>query len=279
MSATSQHAEQTGMVTFVVPTKNSERTLEACLASIKAQQDADVEVELVVVDNHSTDATQQIAKIYADQLIIAGPERSAQRNLGASAGSGDHVVFIDSDMVVSPHVARDVAATFAHDPALVTLVLPEYAFGEGFWAKCRALEKRLYVGVAEVEAARAFRRHDVLAAGGYDEGMNAHEDWDLPDRIVAQGGGLGRIAAHVDHDEGRIRLAHIFGKKRYYGAATTAYVKDHGSLAMRRLARTSLFSQPRLLLRDPVHAAGLFVLKAVEAAGLLTGALRSRRQD
>ena len=276
MSATSQHAEQVQMVTFVVPTKNSDRTLEACLASIKAQRDADI--ELIVVDNYSTDATPEIAKRYADQLILAGPERSAPRNLGARAGRGDYVVFIDSDMVVSPDVGREVAATFAQDPALTTLVLPEYAFGEGFWAKCRALEKRLYLGVAAVEAARAFRRPEVLAVGGYDEGMNAHEDWDLPDRIVAQGGGLGRITAHVDHDEGCIRLMNVFGKKRYYGAATTAYVKDHGSLAVRRLARTSLFSQPKLLLRNPVHAAGLFVLKAVEAVGLLTGALSARRQ-
>lgn len=277
MSLTSHDSDDVvaSKVTFIVPTKNSDRTLEACLASIRAQRDADV--ELIVVDNHSTDQTQRIAARHAHQLIIAGPERSAQRNLGARTGSGEFVVFIDSDMVVSPFVARDVVETFGRDGDLVALVLPEYAFGEGFWARCRALEKRLYVGAAEVEAARAFRRTQVVSAGGYDEKLTGHEDWELPDRLVAAGGVVGRTAAHVDHDEGRIRLRYVFGKKQYYGGDTRSYIGTHGGAALRRLTRTSLFTNPRLLLAEPVHALGLFILKAVEAAGLLVGAARSRQ--
>lgn len=50
-------------VTVVVPTRNNERTIDACLRSVTAQS---VPVTLVVVDNHSTDATATIAAEHAD---------------------------------------------------------------------------------------------------------------------------------------------------------------------------------------------------------------------
>jgi len=57
------------LVTVVVPTKNAERTLGACLASVRQQTGH--AVELIVVDNHSTDASVEIARRYADAVEIA----------------------------------------------------------------------------------------------------------------------------------------------------------------------------------------------------------------
>lgn len=263
-----------GRVSFVVPTRNSGRTIEACLRSIQAQQDADVEV--IVVDNHSTDATPAIAAGIADRLIVAGPERSAQRNHGARAATGQFVVFIDSDMVLSSGIAADVRATFARTPEVSGLIIPELAFGSGFWASCRELEKRLYLGDPTVEAARAFPTDVFLAAGGYNLAHTGHEDWELPDRLQRAGGTIGRIDAVVHHDEGRISLTRQFAKKRYYGRDTRSYVAEQRGRALRRLARTSLFTRPRLLLAHPRRALGLTVLKSVEAAGLLSGTLSRR---
>src|SRR5689334_15752829 len=79
------------LVTFVVPTKNAARTLAACLASVRAQEYD--RVELVVVDNHSTDDTADIAHRYADRVDTLGPERSAQRNHGWRVANGEHVAF------------------------------------------------------------------------------------------------------------------------------------------------------------------------------------------
>ena len=70
------------LVSVVVPTRNAARTLDACLRSIRSQTYG--RVELVVVDNHSLDATPEIARRYVDAFETSGPERSAQRNRGAS---------------------------------------------------------------------------------------------------------------------------------------------------------------------------------------------------
>ena len=92
------------IVTVVVPTRNAERTLPTCLASIRAQTYPNV--ELVVVDNSPTHATMAIAKEYTDHAVTWGPERSAQRNHGWRIGSGEYLVFIDADMVLRSEERR-----------------------------------------------------------------------------------------------------------------------------------------------------------------------------
>ncbi|WP_235834553.1 glycosyltransferase family 2 protein [Actinomadura logoneensis] len=252
-------------MTVVVPTRDSARTLERCLASIRAQSEP---VELVVVDNASTDGTPAIAAAYADTVLTGGPERSAQRNLGWRAASGDVVAFVDSDMVVAPGVAAEAAGAFGADPGLGGLVIPEESFGQGFWARVRAVEKRAYLGDPAVEAARVFRRTALAEVGGYDEGLSAFEDWDLADRVAATGLRIGRTSAGVLHDEGRLTLRSAYRKRRYYGRWLPAY-RDRPTA--RSFGRGGTLR--RLPLREsPVAAAGVLVLKATEAAGLLAGA-------
>lgn len=261
-----------GRVTVVVPTRNSQRTLQACLRSARAQNDADVEI--VVVDNRSTDDTVAIARAHADVVETWGPERSAQRNRGAALGSGEHVLFIDSDQTLTSRVAAEVVVAFAANSAIGGLVVPEFAHGEGFFAASRTLEKRLYLGDETVEAARAFRWSALVEVGGYDEDLTGAEDWDLPDRIRAAGHGLSRIDAPVWHDEGRVRLGTTFAKKRYYGRGMPRY---RSKPTARPIARTSLLRQPMVLARSPVRTGGLVVLKAVEAAGIALGAYEASR--
>ena len=172
-------------VSFIVPTKNAERTIAACVRSLRGQHlEPGVcdRVEVVLVDNHSTDRTVELATPYVDHVEIAGPERCAQRNLGAARSAGDVVVFVDADMVLEPTIAVESARAIAHGD-LDLLVLPELAFGESFFAECRSLEKRLYLGDASVEAGRAIRHTLFDTVGGWDETLTAGEDWDLGVRL------------------------------------------------------------------------------------------------
>lgn len=258
-------------VTVVVPTKNAARTIEACLLSIRRQTHRDL--ELVVVDNHSTDGTAQIAARYAHRVEHAGPERSAQRNIGWRLGTGDIVVFVDADMTLEPEVVAEAVDMLGADTRLGTLVIPEHAFGKGFFARCRVVEKECYLGDPAVEAARVFRRQALERVSGFDEGLTAFEDWDLADRVAAAGYRTGRLTARVWHDEGTVRLRVLFAKKRYYGRWLTAY---------RDSARTSrTFSRRRFLRRlagrSPAMIAGVLILKLVEMAGMLAGARISPR--
>lgn len=260
-------------LTVVVPTKDSVRTIGACLLSARRQGGADVEI--VVVDNRSGDATIGAAEALADRVISAGSERSAQRNEGAAVATGEILLFVDSDQTLDPGVAAAVIEAFTTDADIGAVVVPELARGDGFWARCRALEKRLYVGDAAAEAARAYRRTRFEDLGGFHEELAGGEDYDLEDRVLAAGYRVGRVARHLWHDEGRVRLRGTFRKKRYYGRFLPAYVRS-GPRGWCRFARRSLLGRWRLLVADPAHAIGLVVLKLVDAAGLCVGALEGR---
>jgi glycosyltransferase involved in cell wall biosynthesis len=261
-------------VSFIVPTRNTERTLRACLESLRAQSHPDVEI--VVVDNHSDDATAAIARELADRLEVSGPERSGQRNHGACVSSGSVLVFADADMVFDTHVASEVFARLgpAGDPTIGALVIPERAFGSGYWARCRVLEKELYLGDPAVEAARAFRAEEFFDVGGYNETYVGPEDWDMADRATVAGRRVDRIDATVWHDEGRLRLRTAFRKKRYYGRGLALYLRAANH---RHLPRRSLMKL-RPLARKPHLAAGLAVLKTVEVSGGALGIAAARRQ-
>ncbi|MCA1838989.1 MAG: glycosyltransferase family 2 protein [Actinobacteria bacterium] len=263
-------------VTFIVPTRNSQRTLGSCLRSIREQTND--QVEIIVVDNSSSDATVRIAAHFSDIVKTAGPERSAQRNAGAWAASGDYLAFIDSDMVLSGDIAEEIVQEFESNPDVGSLVIPEVVTTGGFWQRCRALEKSGYMGDEAVEAARVFRKDTFAAIGGYNEELTAGEDWELSDRIKSAGGRVGRVRSYVNHDESGLTLRAAFKKKKYYGASFRHFLSQSEQSNRRRLFRRSLLRPFRLFRRDPFHVAGLYVLKSVELMGLLAGVIASSRR-
>lgn len=256
------------LVSIIVTTRNNEPTIATCLESIVAQTYANI--ELIVVDNRSSDATKTIARGFTKLVFDAGPERSAQRNFGASKANGAYILIIDSDMELNPKV---VEACVEQTTATEALIIPEISFGRGFWAACKSLERSFYVGATDVEAARFFNRELFLEAGGYNESMTGGEDWELTDRIAARTS-IGRIDEFILHNEGHITLKDALRKRLYYNQGFMQY---YGNSARGKNPLASVlryyrlyFSQPGKLLRRPLHGAGMLFMKTCEFG---TGAL------
>ena len=265
--------DRTPVVSVIVPTRDAASNLESCLVSIRDQ--IGVRVELIVVDNASSDNTKEIAGRFADVVIDAGPERSAQRNIGASLATAPVVVFIDADMVLDPGVLCEASSLITeHGADLV--ILSELAKASGAFGPARELEKTLYLGDESSEAARCFRREVFDAVGGFDESMTGFEDWDLHDRLTAGGAHVLRTEAITWHVETEISLREQFSKKRYYGQTSQSYL-NVGQRRRSALARTSLLANPRLLSKRPTATLALGVLKTVELTGLLVGSLEGSR--
>jgi glycosyltransferase involved in cell wall biosynthesis len=259
------------LVSVIVPTRNSARTLGACLASVVRQTYRNV--EMIVVDNDSSDDTRQIAARYECSVLVIGPERSAQRNHGARHAGGSHLLFVDSDMVLEPNVVEDCAA--AARSGAVAAIIPEVSFGEGFWARCKRLERSCYVGDDDIEAARFYERELFVRLGGFDEELNGPEDWDLSRRAAIAGARIARVPSLIRHDEGRLELGALLRKKYRYGKSYPAYRRIHRAATrpQSRLVRPAFIRNRGALASEPVAAVGMLAMKLLELSAGAAGAL------
>jgi glycosyltransferase involved in cell wall biosynthesis len=264
------------LVSVVVPTRESGRTIEACLRSVRAQSHQ--AVELIVVDNDSSDRTWPIAVRLADVVLRGGPERSAQRNAGIARAAGDWLLWIDSDMELAPDVVERALAA-AREAGATGVFVPEASTGSGFWARCRALERRCYTGEPRIEAPRLVRTEYLRRTGGFAVWLAGTEDAELRTRMLADGLGLASADARILHDEGRLSLPAVVRKRFYYGRGLTAYRRAHPGAVPAQAAATALalWRHRRLLAADPLHALGLAVLRACEAAAWAGGAVAGGR--
>ncbi len=263
------------LVSVVVPTRNSAGPLRSCLESIRRQTYSPVEV--IVVDNNSSDGTTEVARAFTESVYTQGPERSAQRNRGAREAKGSYLLFVDSDMVLSPDVIAQCVRMMTDGQGVKGIVIPETSVGEGFWSRCKALERSCYVGDPTIEAARFFDRATFEALGGYDEELTGPEDWDFSQR-VARLGRLGRADAYITHLEGRLTLGETMHSKFYYGKTMGVYMRKQPGSAARQLqlVRPAFVRHWRRLVAHPALTAGMIVMKigefAAGGAGLISGA-------
>ncbi len=254
------------LVSVIVTTKNNADTLQACLRSIMSQSYESI--ELIVVDNNSTDETVEIAKRFTDLVHTKGPERSAQRNFAASIATGKYILIIDSDMELSSLVVRDCVKTADSDTK--ALIIPEESFGEGFWAQCKAFERSFYHGIDWIEAPRFFEKNLYQKVGGYDESIVGGEDWDLHNRIK-QNTNVGRINELIQHNEGALTLKEIVRSRKYYAKGFTSYLaKPSVKTSERSGAKQALgvykllLSKPRRYAKNPIIGVGTLFMKTVE---------------
>jgi glycosyltransferase involved in cell wall biosynthesis len=106
------------VISVVIPAFNEESYLPATLTRLReAISHCCCEVELIVVDNASSDRTGEIARLFGATVVHEAIHNIARvRNAGANAARGDILVFVDADTIVPPHFLEKVAAAMS-DPA------------------------------------------------------------------------------------------------------------------------------------------------------------------
>lgn len=257
----------TSLVSIVVTTKNSEKFLEKCLNSIKNQNYK--YTEIIVIDNNSIDSTKKIARRYTNLVYNKGPERSPQRNYGAKKAAGKYLLFVDADMVLDKKIVKEGVKKLEGSDIIGALIIPEKSFGEGFWAKCKELEKEFYLGVEWIEAARFYKGRAFNSVDGFDEEMISGEDWDLSQRVKEKYE-IKRIGSYISHNEGKLSLMSTISKKYYYAQKLKRYVLKN-SKNKNFVKQVSIFerfklyfSNPKKLFKNPIVGIGMLFMKASE---------------
>ena len=88
------------LVSFCIPTFNSSRTLKSCLKSIKRQKYP--KIEIIIVDNGSTDDTLKIAEGFTDKIYFDDGLLGSVRQTSVEKSNGKIIALFDSDIII-PH--------------------------------------------------------------------------------------------------------------------------------------------------------------------------------
>ncbi len=103
-------------LSFVIPAYNEELYLPACLESILAQtRDLGDQVEIIVVNNASSDRTREVALSYPGVRVVDETRKGLPwaRQAGFAASSGELIANVDSDSRLTPGWVQQVLDTFA----------------------------------------------------------------------------------------------------------------------------------------------------------------------
>ena len=169
-------------VTVVIPTRNRRPLLAEAVDSVARQ--AGVDWQLVVVDDCSTDDTPSYLNGLTDPRISAirlaeHSERSAARNRGLAAASGECVVFLDDDDRLRPRALVTLVSALRNRPQAVAAMGARVAFDDqGHRRRARHPRRRRLVdlwpvvivgwGALPGQGHTALRTDVLRAAGGWD---------------------------------------------------------------------------------------------------------------
>jgi glycosyltransferase involved in cell wall biosynthesis len=214
------------LVSIVINTKNEEKNIRNCLEAVRGQSYPQDEIEIIVVDNNSTDKTREIAREYTKEVFVRGPERSVQKNFGVENSKGECFIHLDADMVLGKKVIEECVEIISKDEGLIALYIPEVVVGKSFFARARNFERGFYDGTV-IDAVRFIRKGRFLEAGKFDEKLYACEDWDL-DKRLKKLGKFEIIKSPLYHNEEEFSLKEYLSKKKYYSKNFDVYIEKWG---------------------------------------------------
>lgn len=222
-------ASSLGLVSVVIPTKNSVMFLEMTLESLASQTYPDIEI--LVIDGGSVDGTQEVAIKYGAKVLDFQPpvpdrkfDAPHRRNFGARQSKGNYIYYVDADMRLEDRVIAESVSLCRNGHAAV--IVPERSYGVGIWARAKRLERDCYLGDDTVEAPRFLIADIWRSIGGLDESLGGGgDDWDLHEEIKTRGLNVGRTQALVWHNEGELTLRQLATKRFRYGRDSIHYLR------------------------------------------------------
>jgi glycosyltransferase involved in cell wall biosynthesis len=270
------------VISIIVPTRSSARTLSRLLSSLTQSEYKNFEV-VVNDDLRTDDNTKETIVAFrrrglAVSYLRENLSRAQARKRAAESANGEILLHLDADMQVTTHLLGECADLI--DTGYDALVIPEESYGTTYWAKCKGLEKRCYTGVDEIESLRCLRRSSYEEVGGHDPRLVFSEDKDLDLRVRASGAKIGRTTHYLLHDEGSLKLLETVRKKIAYADTADLFAKEHPqAFAWQRniLMRYRLYLKNlHLLTSHPLLYAGMVLMKTAEYLGVLIAQLQNR---
>jgi glycosyltransferase involved in cell wall biosynthesis len=186
------------LVSVIVPLYNAAPFIGEALDSIMASTYRPIEI--IVVDDGSTDKSLSIAQQYADKhpeiVVLSQPNAgaSAARNKAIRSSHGTYILPVDADNKIHPLYIEEAVQVLEHQPEVRVVSCRAEFFGvrTGEWS-FPPFSKALLARKNMIDTCAMYRRADWNKTPGYIETCAAREDWDLWLSLFEQGGNFVRL--------------------------------------------------------------------------------------
>lgn len=215
------------LLSIVIPAYNEEEYLGECLSYVQAElrhYAKDGLIEVLVVDNASTDRTGEIARSFTGVRVVREPQKglTRARQKGLSEARGDILAFIDADTRMPQGWISQLLGSFSQDPRVVCVSGP-YIYYDARWLE-RILIRLYWILLAmpsywitrymAVGGNFAAKKEALLRIDGFDTNIAFYgEDTNIARRLAAVGKVWFRMSMPMHtsprrlHTEGLFRTA------------------------------------------------------------------------
>lgn len=157
------------MISIIIPVFNGAKYLDECLSSV-----CGANIEIIVVNDASTDNSEQIAKKHTDKVINiehSGPV--VARNIGIQNANGDYLMFMDADDVLKDNAITILSNNIGDFDAIIgrrrdfvspdckDIIVETKTSSHGVIAGCALFKKSVFAKVGSFD-------EDLLCGDGYE---------------------------------------------------------------------------------------------------------------
>ncbi|MGC8895815.1 MAG: glycosyltransferase [Candidatus Bathyarchaeia archaeon] len=228
------------LVSIIIPTFNSQKTIKQCLESIVKQTYK--RIEILVVDRYSTDDTIRIARQSKAKVFLLKCERSEAKNYAARKAKGEFLLFIDSDMQLNPKIVEECVRE-CMESNIQAIIIPEEDANFGIIGELRKSERKLLSDLKELmEIPRFFKKDVFLKLEGFDEKLVCGEDFHFFQKFTASRYKVGKIKFKILHFENLPSIYNVGVKAYKYGKTLPNLIEKASKDALKRYAVLRLTS-------------------------------------
>jgi glycosyltransferase involved in cell wall biosynthesis len=183
------------MISVIIPAFNEEKAIVGTLDSL-VEQKYKKKFEVILVNNNSTDGTVKSAKKFLKKLNLKivnekRQGRGAAKARGAREARGDTLAYLDADTRASKNWLSTIENYLSDDVVAITGPWRVYDLPNGFTKKflykfqhIAMLPIRAYLGCQNLNGMNmAFSKDDYKKSGGFDAGLNVHDDFDIAKKL------------------------------------------------------------------------------------------------
>ncbi|MBF2064906.1 MAG: glycosyltransferase [Calothrix sp. C42_A2020_038] len=185
------------IVSVIIPTYNSEKTIKKTIQSVLNQTFCNFEI--IIINDASTDSTLDIISKINDFRIklftYSKAGANISRNRGLSHAIGKFISFLDADDIWTCHKLQSQVKALQDNPeAAVCYSWTDYidendkfvVTGTHITANGNVYDKLLLTNFLENGSNPLIRKEALIELGGFDESLNAGQDWDMWLRLAAK---------------------------------------------------------------------------------------------